>query len=521
MVVRRVAYDNGGHLMTLDRFFEQAFDRYRERPAIRFCDQRYTYGELDDHTARLANAYRSLGLGADDRVGILMENRPEFIVAHIAAVRAGIPVVPLNSQLGAEEARTLIQLANLHTLLVDDAFFDVVRDFQRDTQALNYVIGYSERRSLPIGFHSFTEILDRADPGSPPTDTSPDDIAAIYFSSGTTGEPKGVMHAHRPLVLNSYAHIQELDVRRGERMLITTPLAHSAEPFTRAGLAQGATIFLHQAFDSERVLTAIQKEAISWTYLVPTMIATLVDDPLAADRDVASLSTLAYGAAPIPKPILENGLERFGEVFVQFYGLTEVPNLISVLPKADHDSDDETALNSAGYPTQLVEVSVRELDTQWANDVGEICVRSPCSFVGYTTDQPRTDDEGWFRTGDVGYLDSVGRVHVLDRLEDVIVRDGKPVYSSTVESTIQRHQEIKQIGVIGIPRNGHADDPPDQLVKAVVVPSNGQRIELDDLQAVCRDHLGQELPDSIDIVGQLPETPYGKIDKKALRDPYW
>lgn len=508
-------------LLTLDRLFEQSFTRYRDRIALQFQNSTLTYSQLDTRTATLANVYRSLGIESDDRVGILMKNRPEYVIGNIAAIRAGVIAVPLNSQLDSDDARLLLRKADLHTLVVDDTFLEVVHDVQQATNDLNYVIAVRQDRAPPIGFHDYHQLMERASREPPPVDTAPHDITAIYFSSGTTGEPKGIQHAHRPLVLNTYAHIQELDISHGEQMLLTTPLAHSAEPFARAGLAQGATITLQQTFDSVRVLRTIQDASITWTYLVPTMIASLVADSIADESGVTSLETLAYGAAPIPKPVLERGLDRFGDVFIQFYGLTEVPNLIATLPKDEHDTGDETALRSAGYPTQLVEVSIRDIDEPWADDVGEIAVRSPFSFVGYTSARPSVDADGWFRTGDVGYLDGSGRVHVLDRVDDVIVRDGEPVFSSTVESMLQEHEDIKQIGVIGVPRNGQAADDPDQLVKAVIVPSEGQRIELDDLQEVCRNHLGEALPDSIDLVGQLPETPYGKIDKNALRTPYW
>ena len=513
----------GDRLLTLGRLFERAFQRYSDRIAIQFRERELTYAELDRQTATLANAYRALGLTADDRLGILMANRPEFLVGHIAAIRSGVTVVPLNCQLDDEEVRTLLRSADLHTLLVDEVFFDIVHDIQQETQALNYVIGHDTSHSLPIGFNSLAEMIDRADSEPPAIETEPDDIASLYYSSGTTGEPKGILHTHRSLVLNAFAHVQELDICQGEKMLLTTPLAHSAEPFARAALAQGAMVVLQQGFESSRFLQALEGHTITWTYLVPTMIAQLVSDSRVDETDTTSLETLVYGAAPISKPILEDGIERFGQVFVQFYGLTEVPNLISVLPKSAHDLTNEAALDSAGYPTQLVEVSIVEDAAPWSDDVGEIAVRSSYALSGYTTEETAFEDAGWLRTGDVGRIDDGGRLHVLDRLQDVILRDGDPVYSTTVESAIQRHPDVRQVGVIGVPQNGlvAGDDPPDQLVKAVVVPRDDQRVDLDDIQTFCREHIGQDLPDSVDVVGRLPETPYGKIDKEALRDPYW
>lgn len=513
----------GEQLLTLDRLFDRAFARYEDRVAIRFGDQRLTYGDLDERTARLANAFRDLGLAADDRVGILMENRPEYVVAHVAAVRAGVTVVPLNSRLNDHQLRSLLRTADLDTLLVDGSFFDVVDEIQCETNELNHVIGHGTDASLPIGFHDFADVLDRSDPSPPQVANEPTDVAALYYTSGTTGEPKGVMHAHRPLVLNCYAHIRELDVRRDERMLLGTPLSHSAEPFARAGLAQGGTLVLKQGLDAAEVLATIDDRDVTWTYLVPTVISEMLKDPTIEEADTDSLETLAYGAAPMPKPILESAIERFGRIFVQFYGLTEVPNLITVLPKSEHEPGSDSALNSAGYPAQLVEVTLKELDAPWADEVGEIAVRSPYALVRYAGDHEAYDADEWLRTGDVGRIED-GMVYVLDRLQDVIVTEGRPVYSTVVENDIQRHPDVKQVAVIGVPADGSGDADrrrTDQRVKAVVVPADGESVEAADVREVCDGRTDGSVPHSVDVVGQLPETPYGKIDKKALRDPYW
>jgi fatty-acyl-CoA synthase len=513
----------GAHLLTLDRLFERAFTRYGERVALRFRDQTVTYAALDEQSAQFANVYRSLGLTADDRVGLLMENRPEFVAGHIGAIRAGTTVVPLNSELNDAQLRSLVHMADLDTLVLGETFFDIVHDIQQETSELNYVIGRADAEPLPIGFHDLSEVLDRADTTPPAVSIDPADTAAVYYTSGTTGDPKGVVHAHRPLTLNAYAHIQEFDIHRNERMLLTTPLSHSAEPFTRAGLAQGATIVIEQGFESSDVLETVESQEITWLYLIPTMIAELLEDERLSAVDTDSLETLVYGAAPIPKPVLRDGIEEFGQIFVQFYGLTEVPNLITVLPKEEHDPDDEDVLTSAGYPTQLVEVTLLDLAADWADDVGEIAVRSPYALVEYTGEETAYTGDGWLRTGDVGRIED-GRVLVLDRIQDVVVVDGEPVYSTVIENAIQRHPDVKQVAVIGVPANDSTErgrDRTAQSVKAVVTPVDGASIDAAGLREFCRDHLDGGYPDSVDVVGQLPETPYGKIDKQALRDPYW
>jgi len=508
-------------MLTLDRLFERTFERYGDRAAIRFEGETVTYTALDDNSAKLANVYRTLGLTTDDTVGILMDNRPEFIVARIAAIRAGVTVTPLNSELDETQVQSLLRTEDVDILVTDETFFDVVQTVQREYNELQHVVAHAETDPIPIGFHDLDGLLARAPEEPPETDVSPDDTAAIYYTSGTTGEPKGVVHTHRALTLNCYAHVREMEIRHDERLLLTTPLSHSAEPFARAGLAQGATVVLEQGFDSRDVLETIERERVTWTYLIPTMIGALLEDERFTDTDTDSLRTVAYGAAPIPEPVLQRGIEEIGKVFVQFYGLTEVPNLITVLPKSDHDLDADS-LRSAGYPTQLVEVTLLDIDAEWATDVGELAVKSPYALAEYLGDRTAYTEDGWLRTGDVGRIKD-GRVYVLDRKQDVIVVGGTPVFSTTVENAIQRHPDVKQVAVIGVPTNGSAPDSTvhEQRVKAVVVPANGADIDANDLTEHCREYLKEGHPHSVDIVGRLPETPYGKVDKQALRDPYW
>ena len=509
-------------LLTLDRLFERSFSRHPDQVAITTDGESIEYRTLDERSAMLANVYRKLDLTAQDRGAILMENRSEFLVAQIGALRANVTVVPLNNQLADDEVHTLLELAQPSTVVVDSKFHEILDGAQQEIDSLSYIIGCGSDRELPMGFHRWAEMLDRAHSEPPSVAARPDDIAAVYYTSGTTGQPKEIRHTHRSLVLNTYAHLQEMDIRPGEQMLLVTPLAHSAEPFARAGLAQGGTLSLQRGFDAETVVQTLGEEGITWTYLVPSMITELLET--VEDSDAGEeLNTLAYGAAPISQSVLERGIKQFGRVFVQFYGLTEVPNLITVLPKQEHDPDDDTALQSAGYPCQLVELTLIGLEEEWAGpDIGEIAVRSPYAMSGYGGQVEDSYDEGgWLRTGDVGRIDSEGRVHLLDRLQNVIVQDGKPVYSTLVENAIQRHPGISQVGVIGVPKDSERGTDTDQTVKAVVVPNDGAEVDLESLQDCCVEELDCELPDSLDIVGELPETPYGKIDKQALREPYW
>jgi fatty-acyl-CoA synthase/long-chain acyl-CoA synthetase len=227
---------------------------------------------------------------------------------------------------------------------------------------------------------------------------------------------------------------------------------------------------------------------------------------------------------------LKRVIDILGPVFVQFYGLTEVPNLVAVLPKANHDADENAWLQSNGIPAQLADIALLDFGNEWDDDIGEVGVKSPYTMAGYLGDDPtasRSNSE-WLRTGDIGRIDDAGRLYILDRIQNVIVSDDQLVYSTEVESVIQRHPTVREVAVIGVPRNSvdYIKDATlhesEQDVKAVLSLDDGELLELDKLQAFCRERLDPAaVPDSIDTVGTLPQTPYGKVDKKLLRDPYW
>lgn len=519
-------------LYTLGRFYSSLCDRYGERVAIQTPDRTVTYAEVDEESTRLANAFRSMGLGTGDRIAILMRNRPEFVVTEIAAARAGVVVLPFNYKLTDDAIEYAVEDAGIQTIVVGPQFFETIAEMRQGESTLEHIVGLDREQETPIGFYRYSELIRKAEPTLPDPPVDPTDPAFLYYTGGTTGDQKGTLHSHRAIILNVYAHIHELEVCRGEDLLLATPLAHSASLFYKAALTQGATIHLRQGFTAADVIDTIEREDVSWTYLIPTMITSLLNSPALVDADTASLETVVYGSAPIPPTQLERGLEQLGDVFIQFYGLVEIPNLVTVLPRQYHDPDDDAWLRSSGVAAQLADITILEPRHERLDDrenVGEIGIRAPYQMDGYLDGSHGTDGE-WIRTGDVGRIDERGRLLILDRIQDVIVTPEGVVYSSEVENVIQRHPHVEQVAVIGTPvtENYVSDVTPatrlriEQSVKAVVVTTDDEQLSLEQIQDYCRDALADHrIPDSIDTVGQLPETPYGKTDKKSLRKPYW
>jgi len=510
---------------TLRQLYDSVLRRYETAPAISFEGETLTYGTLDDRSARLANALVDLGLKPEDRVGLLLSNRLEYPIADIALARAGLAKVPLNDMLSADDIEYMLANSDASAVIVGPTFSETIQTVAPNVPSLDHIITI-DTAALPAvaDDHSVArleQLLETTAPELPDIAVSTDTLAGVFHTGGTTGDPKGVKHTQENLALNALAHAIELDIQPRDDLLLMTPLPHSAGLIMAGGLTQGSTHVITQGFDAERALETIEREGISWTFMVPTMIYRVLDLLAEREYDTSSLETLVYGAAPMKPARLREGLDELGDVFVQLYGQYETPDLITVLPKAAHDPDDERRLSSCGLPTAMCEVKIVDDDGEEVppGQPGEILARGAYSMEGYyelPEKTAETIDDGWIHTGDIGKRDEDGYVYIVDRDSDVIISGGMNVYSVTVEDVIQQHGDVANVAVIGIP-----DDEWGEAVKAVVVPAD-TTIDRADLESFCADRLADyECPKSFDVVDELPTTPYGKLDKKRLREPYW
>jgi len=516
---------SGNHQPTLKHLYESVLRRYETAPAVRFGDRELTYGALADRSAQLANALLSLGLQAEDRVGLLMSNRPEYTVADIALARAGLAKVPLNDMLAAEDIEYMLDNSEANTLIVGPNFLETLPEVIPGVPTLDRIVTIDamdhpvlENRHTVL---SLKNLLETGELSVPDVPVSTSSLAGVFHTGGTTGDPKGVKHTQETLALNALAHAIELDIKPRDELLLMTPLPHSAGLAMAGGLAQGSGHVITQGFDAQRALEIIEEREISWTFMVPTMIYRVLDLLDEQEYDTSSLETLAYGAAPMKPDRLCEGINALGDVFLQLYGQYETPDLITVLPKDAHDPDDETRLSSCGVPTSMCEVTIVDDEGNRVppGQPGEILARSAYSMEGYYEMPAKTAatiDDGWIHTGDIGRMDEDGYVYIVDRDSDVIISGGMNVYSVTVEDIVQQHSHVANVAIIGVP-----DDEWGEAVKAVVVPKD-DTIDRESIRSFCADQLADyELPKSFDVVEELPTTPYGKLDKKQLREPYW
>jgi fatty-acyl-CoA synthase/long-chain acyl-CoA synthetase len=492
---------------TLWDVFRRSLVTNADRRALHVGGREWTYRELGHAVAVAVEQLRESGVRPGDRVVLLMVNEVGFPVLDLAVMALGAVKVPLNSALTAAEVADVVTRVRARVVIVSPALLPLV-----------VAVDPSLVRSTEIDWTSPAPDLPM--PGA----AGPDDPAVIYFTGGTTGRPKGVVHSQQGTVANLWAHLLEGDIRRDERLLLTTPLPHAAGLFTLSTLLRGAYAHIEPAFDADLALDLLNDRSITWTFAVPTTIYRMLD---AADRRgwrPTTLRTLQYGAAPIAAAQLRRALDCFGPVLQQLYAQTECPNYGSALRKEAHVQalEEPALLRSAGVPSIMCDVSIRADDGEPlpVGEVGEVCLRAPYVMTGYWEDEEAARERfhgGWLRTGDVGYLDEDSFLYLVDRRKDMIITGGMNVYSIEVEQALTQHESVASAALVGIP---YADRG--EAVHALVVPSGTAPSDETVLREHCRQALaGYKRPKTYEFVESLPLTVYGKADKKAIRARYW
>ena len=371
----------------------------------------------------------------------------------------------------------------------------------------------------------YRDWLAAAEPAPPAADLDPDDTCVVMYSSGTTGNPKGVELTHRNLVAHGEAVGAQLGLGPDTRSVAPMPLFHvGGTCYVLAGLHHGASTVLLRQVDPALLFAAITGGA-THVFVVPAVVQGLLAAGDAAVQAMRGLRLLAYGAAPMPLPMLERALAALPDVdFVQVYGMTEFAGVVTMLlPEAHRDTAHPERLASAGTP--IAGVEMRIVDPETLQDVepggtGEVWFRTAQAMKGYlglpdATAETKTAD-GWLRTGDIGRVDDGGFVYIVDRLKDMIISGGENIYSPEVESVVAAHPAVADVAVIGVP-----DERWGEAVKAVVVLAPGQQVDEAELIAFVRDRLAHfKCPRSIDIVDELPRNPSGKLLKRELRDRF-
>jgi long-chain acyl-CoA synthetase len=515
--------------MNVDYLIRRAVNEYPDHPALVYRDTRRTFRELNQRVNRLANGILRLGIRKGDRVGMLLHNGCEFIEIDFALSKTGIVRVPLNARLTDKDHEYMLNDSGSKTLIFGEDFTETVQRMRSHLTTVKQFIRVSEGLSKPNVLQAveYEDLIKRGSPEEPATEIDEEDLHTLFYTSGTTGKPKGAMLTQKSwanvainLVLD-YGPVTEKDV-----ILNTQPLSHGAGFFVLPFFIKGATNVLIPDVKPSVIFETIQREKVTVLKLVPTVLYQLTESPEKTRYDLSSLHSIIYGGSPSAAPRLKDAIQFFGKKIAQLYGQAEAPMCISTLAKEDHhiDGPEERVrrLSSAGRPCLNVEVKVvddndKELPR---GEVGEVIVRGYHMMKGYWNLPEATAEvmrNGWIHTGDMGYLDPEGYLFLVDRKRDVIISGAFNIYPKELEDVIAAHPNVKEAAVIGVP-----DEKWGEAVKAVVVPKAGETVTEQEIIDYCRDHMaGFKKPKSVDVVSELPRNPYGKVLKTVLREQYW
>jgi fatty-acyl-CoA synthase len=497
-----------------------ALRRSADKPAVYLGDEVLTAAEVADEISRYVQALESKGLGRGSPAAVLALNRPEVLFNMGASMLVGCRSTPLHPLGSLDDHAYVLEDAGVETLVFDPEFFgERAAELATRVPGLRNLLalGPSEVGDDYIALASTFEPRPLVAPRADGTD-----IPGLAYTGGTTGKPKGVMGSYRSGAAMSQIMLTEWEWPREPRFLMCTPLSHAGAAFFIPVLLLGGSLVVVPYFEPGLVLETIERERITATMVVPTMLYMLMDHPDFATRDLSSLETVYYGAAAMSPTRLAEAIEKLGPIFFQYYGQAEAPMTVCVLRKDEHDVTRPERLATCGRPVPWVHVAL--LDDA-GNEVprgeaGEICVRGPLVMQGYWNKPEQTAEAlagGWLHTGDIAREDDEGYYTIIDRKKDMIVSGGFNVFPREVEDVISSHPSVAAVAVIGVP-----DDRWGEAVKAVVVPRPGAEIVADEVIDLVKQAKGSvHAPKSVDLAESIPLSPLGKPDKKALRAQYW
>ncbi|EFC80834.1 AMP-binding protein [Parafrankia sp. EUN1f] len=496
-----------------------ALRRDPAKPAIYLGESILTAGALAARISQYAQVYTAQGVRPGSGVAMLSTNRPEVLYSMGAYMVTGGRNTALHPLGSLDDHAYVLADAEIETLVFDPSFTERAAALRERVPTLKRLLSFgpsdvgADLVALAAGYEPRPLTVPRLDPEA---------IAAIAYTGGTTGQPKGVMSTYRGSAAMTQILLTEWQWPKELRHLVCTPLSHAGAPFIVPVLHQGGSVVVLPKFDAGKVLEAIEQHRITSVFLVPSMIYALLDHPRFDETDLSSLETVFYGSSPMSPGRLREAIGRIGPVFFQFYGQTEAPQTVFVLRKEEHNPDDPARLVSCGRPVSWVRVAL--LDDQGEpvpdGEPGEICVQGPLVMKGYWNKPEQTAQAlagGWLHTGDIARVDEHGFYTIVDRKKDMIVSGGFNVFPREIEDVLSTHPAVAAAAVIGVP-----DDRWGEAVRAVVVLRDGASVAAEELAALVKEHKGSHhAPKGVDFVDALPLTAVGKPDKKALRARHW
>ena len=530
---RKMSFADLRSLSDLSRYNCSRFGPYM---AVIFEDgqevRKYTNFDIAREAAQLAVGLQSLGIEKGDRVIVMMVNSIEVVNAYQAIARAGGIIIPVMPLLKGPEVRYIAENSGAKAIFASPILVPLLQPALTNIPTMQHMIvtGNPEilKEQLAASnagnpqMHAYRDIVARGvegadhflEPGN--VEVSPDDMAVILYTSGTTGRPKGVVLSHRSLIANAAAATgEERNSRDMEINLAVLPLAHAYGILaSNVFFLRGLTIIAHPRFEPTAVLAAIERYSIAAFAGVPAMFVALLYTPDADKYDTSSLLSCVSGSAPLPVAILEAFEQKFGCTISEGYGLSEASAALTSSGDATQRKPGSVGVPLPGVELLVVDENDRPVP---AGEIGEVIARGPNimqSYYNMPEETAKALRNGWLYTGDMGRLDEDGYLYIVERKKDLIIRGGFNVYPRDVEEVLNTHPAVIESAVIGVPSERMGEE-----VKAYVVTY--EPVDAETLMAYCRQSLANyKTPSQIEFIHSLPRNPVGKVDKKALRSQH-
>jgi len=500
---------------------------YGDDEAFKYGSERVTFGEFNIRVNSVIHALQSMGVKQGDVLGVLSWNCMDYADVYGAAMKGGFITSPFNPRLQEDELDYIINYSEANTLFVGPELVDMVGLLRSRLPKVKNFISLEGSAPDMISHQDLLKTYSKEEPDIQVEESAP---LFIFYTSGTTGVPRGALYTQVRSMDDTRRFAIALSLESGDKHIQIMPLFHigGTKNFWGYFFVGGSNVIMPQrSFDPAATLQAVQDEKATDIHIVATHLAAFLALPDVDKYNLSSLKRMFYAASPMPLELLKKGMEKWGPIFMQFYGATEDGPNVTMLSKRQHNvldrpADEQVILTSAGFPHIGVQVRIvddKENDVA-PGEIGEIIVKSKAVMreLWNRPDESReTIVDGWVHTGDMGRYDTKGYVYIVDRKRDMIVSGGENVFPREVEEIIYQHPSVQEAAVIGTP-----DPYWVEKVHAVVVLKKGETISDLELIDFCKQKLARyKAPKTVEFVDALPKNPAGKILKRELREKYW